>query len=202
MLRVPRHASQGKPLREGAGIVKLCKAGTHDLDIQVPLIDKGTLRCRECKNKVKRDKWAREHPPGTPRKKRTVGPRRKTQADECAAMWRLYPEPVARSNASLYEPWRDEAACAKPGVDPDLFYPPELDGHAGALQQLAAQRQLKQAREVCKECPVRLACLQDAVKHDERHGVRGGLTEFERDRARKVAGLEPRKHAVREKQPA
>lgn len=42
----------------------------------------------------------------------------------------------------------------------------------------------KQAKEVCRECDVRLQCLEDALTDVERHGVWGGLTELERKRLR------------------
>lgn len=36
------------------------------------------------------------------------------------------------------------------------------------------------AKTVCRSCPVRTACLQWAVEHNERFGVWGGLSERER----------------------
>ncbi|MFJ8146611.1 WhiB family transcriptional regulator [Streptomyces sp. NPDC096048] len=71
--------------------------------------------------------------------------------------------------------WRDQALCATPaycGVD---FFPQPGD------QQGAAE-----ARTVCEGCPVRMACLRDALRQEGgsraeyRHGIRGGLTAEER----------------------
>jgi WhiB family redox-sensing transcriptional regulator len=71
--------------------------------------------------------------------------------------------------------WRDRAACAAPGVDPELFFPaPGQHGKAAC------------AKRVCARCPVRDACLADALIHPplEDHGIRGGLTARERGRLR------------------
>ncbi len=65
--------------------------------------------------------------------------------------------------------WRDRAACVALGVDPEVFFP-DRGGSA------------RPAKRVCARCPVRAACLADAlatpVVHDE--GIRGGLTPSER----------------------
>jgi WhiB family transcriptional regulator, redox-sensing transcriptional regulator len=64
--------------------------------------------------------------------------------------------------------WRTFAACRK--EDPELFFP--LPGEAG---KIAA------AKRICGSCPVRRACLADALameggrSGESRHGVRGGL---------------------------
>jgi WhiB family redox-sensing transcriptional regulator len=38
------------------------------------------------------------------------------------------------------------------------------------------------AKEVCQRCPVRLACLDDALTYREPSGVWGGLTSKQRQR--------------------
>ncbi|MFF8910552.1 WhiB family transcriptional regulator [Streptomyces olivaceoviridis] len=69
--------------------------------------------------------------------------------------------------------WEGQAACR--GLDPALFYP--------AKEQA---EQVKRARAVCEECPVRKACLAAALADENglgpsgREGVRGGLTGRER----------------------
>ncbi|MCT4351522.1 WhiB family transcriptional regulator [Streptomyces sp. Je 1-79] len=67
--------------------------------------------------------------------------------------------------------WRESAACQN--VDPDLFFP--VGTGAPALIQA------EEAKEVCRECPVRQACL-DWAMDDSRQlsGVWGGLREDER----------------------
>jgi WhiB family redox-sensing transcriptional regulator len=61
--------------------------------------------------------------------------------------------------------WREQAICAQ--TDPAVFFP-EAGQHPDA------------ARKVCIRCPVRAACLADAMASREAYGVRGGLTPKER----------------------
>jgi len=71
--------------------------------------------------------------------------------------------------------WRRRAACAAPGVDPELFFPaPGQHGKAA------------RAKRVCARCPVRTACLADALATPpgEDYGIRGRLTPKERHRER------------------
>jgi hypothetical protein len=67
--------------------------------------------------------------------------------------------------------WRLRAACAARGVDPELFFP--TPGQHGKATR---------AKQVCARCPVRAACLADALAAppSEDHGIRGGLTPHER----------------------
>ncbi len=66
--------------------------------------------------------------------------------------------------------WQDEANCL--GVDPDLFFP-----ERGAST--------REAKEVCRGCPVRLDCLEYALVNGEKFGIWGGLSERERRRLRR-----------------
>lgn len=61
--------------------------------------------------------------------------------------------------------WASRAACK--GLDPAIFYPQD-DDEAG------------EAKAVCAECPVQLACLEYAIDEREKNGVWGGATERER----------------------
>jgi WhiB family redox-sensing transcriptional regulator len=63
--------------------------------------------------------------------------------------------------------WRELGACR--GLDPGIFYP-ETDEEAD------------QAKSVCGECDVRVACLEHALSCREKQGVWGGATERERRR--------------------
>ncbi len=45
------------------------------------------------------------------------------------------------------------------------------------------------AKQVCQECTVRVVCLEEAYKSDERFGIWGGLTERERRAARRTRPL-------------
>jgi len=69
--------------------------------------------------------------------------------------------------------WQWRAACR--GEDSGLFFPPgELENKD---QRLARERK---AKGICAICPVRIECLEYAVRIREPHGIWGGLTELER----------------------
>ena len=69
--------------------------------------------------------------------------------------------------------WREEALCAQ--VDPELFFPDSMLPHAYAP-----------AIRVCRICPVRENCLEDAMGREGaassayRGGVWGGLSPSQR----------------------
>ncbi|MFF3631650.1 WhiB family transcriptional regulator [Streptomyces sp. NPDC002164] len=68
---------------------------------------------------------------------------------------------------------RDQAACrstAHHRVDPELFFP-EPD----EVDRIAA------AKALCAQCPVRSTCLDAALENGDRDGIRGGMTEEERE---------------------
>lgn len=74
--------------------------------------------------------------------------------------------------------WTSNATC-RDHEDPDLWFPSSYIGGP-------ANRQLHEARAECLSCPVRQACLDEAMRKerglsaDGRHGVVGGLTPAER----------------------
>ncbi len=74
--------------------------------------------------------------------------------------------------------WRQEALCARPGVDPETFFP--SPGGTAAP-----------AKRICARCPVQAPCLADALAapadQDEHGGVRAGTTARERVRLRRRA---------------
>ena len=61
--------------------------------------------------------------------------------------------------------WQDHALCAQ--VDPELWFP-EKGGST------------KDAKAVCRECPVRAECLEYALASQQEWGVWGGTNEHER----------------------
>lgn len=71
--------------------------------------------------------------------------------------------PIDRTIAD--DSFRAQGLCAQ--TDPELFYPEKRES-------------AQPAKKICQECPVRLQCLEYALKHDERFGVWGGLSERER----------------------
>lgn len=62
-----------------------------------------------------------------------------------------------------------QALCGQ--TDPELFF---------AEQQGTGT--INAAKRICNECPVRIDCLEWALKNDERYGVWGGTTPRERAR--------------------
>ena len=68
--------------------------------------------------------------------------------------------------------WQDAAACRDEPLD--LFFGPE-----GEQQHEKPERETA-AEKVCARCPVRAACLDDAVTSGIRFGVFGGTGEDER----------------------
>src|SRR3972149_511381 len=70
--------------------------------------------------------------------------------------------------------WQERSNCL--GVDPDLFFP-----ERGAST--------KEAKGVCGGCEVRLDCLEYALRHGEKFGIWGGMSERERRRLRRQRAL-------------
>lgn len=64
--------------------------------------------------------------------------------------------------------WRDRAACTN--ADPDLFFP-EKNTPAATVRE---------AKRICASCPVRQACLEEAIRSGEPDAICGGLTAAER----------------------
>jgi WhiB family redox-sensing transcriptional regulator len=69
--------------------------------------------------------------------------------------------------------WQQRAACR--GVDASLFFAPNY----------FERREEKLAREArakvyCSRCPVRVDCLEYALRLREPHGIWGGMNESER----------------------
>jgi WhiB family redox-sensing transcriptional regulator len=77
--------------------------------------------------------------------------------------------------------WQDEANCL--GVDPDLFFP-----ERGAST--------REAKEVCRGCVVRDACLEFALANGEKFGIWGGMSERERRRIRRQRATARRQASV------
>ena len=71
--------------------------------------------------------------------------------------------------------WKDLSNCL--GVDPDLFFP-----ERGAST--------REAKEVCRGCEVRIACLEYALQNGEKFGIWGGMSERERRRIRRQRALD------------
>jgi WhiB family transcriptional regulator, redox-sensing transcriptional regulator len=70
--------------------------------------------------------------------------------------------------------WQERANCL--GVDPDLFFP-----ERGAST--------KEAKAVRGGCEVKTECLEYALRHGEKFGIWGGMSERERRRIRRQRAL-------------
>ncbi|MFB7618884.1 WhiB family transcriptional regulator [Kitasatospora sp. NPDC056181] len=69
--------------------------------------------------------------------------------------------------------WQDQAVCNPTEynpVDPETFFPGPEEADKIAT-----------AKSLCAQCPVRRACLDAALEAGDIHGIRGGLTEEERE---------------------
>lgn len=84
---------------------------------------------------------------------------------------RSYAARLLRSVTEMFE-WSERAACKD--LAGDIFFPDRGTSAAPA-------------KAVCAGCPVRLECLDYALKAKERFGIWGGLSERERQRIRRVA---------------
>jgi WhiB family redox-sensing transcriptional regulator len=74
--------------------------------------------------------------------------------------------------------WRSAAACLT--ADPGLFFPISARG--------LAEKQIARAKMICAVCKVRAECLEFAMSHDLAHGIWGGTTPEDRQRARQRKG--------------
>jgi WhiB family redox-sensing transcriptional regulator len=79
--------------------------------------------------------------------------------------------------------WRQLAACARPGVDPEIFFP-------GVREKAKA----RQAKQICGGCPVSEPCLANALATPPNNdaGIFAGTTPRQRAEIRRRAELSGR----------
>jgi WhiB family transcriptional regulator, redox-sensing transcriptional regulator len=79
--------------------------------------------------------------------------------------------------------WQDRAACR--GIDALLFFGPDHEARP--------EREIREAKAkaVYTLCPVRVQCLDYALRNPIRHGIWGGLNEDERARQRRRRARRP-----------
>lgn len=94
----------------------------------------------------------------------TLGKVRLPLSDDLSAIYGLLGDAGAEWN------WRSQALCAQ--TDPELWFP-EKGGT------------VRDAKLICKMCPVRERCLEFALEQNELYGIYGGLTVTERRRLRR-----------------
>lgn len=78
------------------------------------------------------------------------------------------------------QPWAGHGRCR--GMDPDFFFPEHGD-----------TAQAAEAKKVCKQCVVRLDCLEWAIATKEQLGIFGGMS----PRARRSYAAERRRQGNR-----
>lgn len=66
--------------------------------------------------------------------------------------------------------WTKQALCAE--VDYEIFFPNKGD-------------RTVDAKRICRSCNVKQECLEYSFKNNERFGIWGGLTEFDRKKLRR-----------------
>ncbi|HYZ53175.1 MAG TPA: WhiB family transcriptional regulator [Streptosporangiaceae bacterium] len=82
----------------------------------------------------------------------------------------------------MNDDWTGLAACRRPDVDPEWFFP--VGDTGPALREVAA------AKAVCAGCPVARECLDWALRMGEAAGIWGGTTPEERRVLRRqLAGM-------------
>jgi WhiB family redox-sensing transcriptional regulator len=69
--------------------------------------------------------------------------------------------------------WQESALCAQ--TDPEAFFPDK----GGSVRE---------AKRICTRCEVKAECLEYSLTHDERFGVWGGMSEWERRKLRRGGG--------------
>lgn len=82
-------------------------------------------------------------------------------------------------------------ACADPKVK-ELFF--GLDGERSSMPKV--QERETAAKEVCKTCPIKTACLNQALSKPEMYGVWGGMGEKERERLLRLRAQARRQEAA------
>ncbi|MGW1915852.1 WhiB family transcriptional regulator [Streptomyces sp. NPDC002076] len=83
------------------------------------------------------------------------------------------PAPDPRPGADLFA----QAPCRR--LDPELFFP--------VGEGFAAAQQVRRAKAVCAGCPVRRACLREALRLGDTEGIWAGMTAAERRELHQLA---------------
>lgn len=73
------------------------------------------------------------------------------------------------------EAWMEEGSCVY--ANTELFFP--------VGSSMKAIKQSNEAKAICNECPVKVACLEYAISSNQDSGVWGGTTEEERKSIRR-----------------
>jgi WhiB family redox-sensing transcriptional regulator len=85
-----------------------------------------------------------------------------------ARIWPPRPRPEEEPEPA----WQDFSLCAE--TDPEAFFP-EKGGST------------REAKKVCRACPVKSDCLDYALETDQKFGIWGGMSERERRKVKRAA---------------
>jgi WhiB family redox-sensing transcriptional regulator len=80
---------------------------------------------------------------------------------------------ITREYIALAEAIREHGEPACSTTDPEMFFLPK---------GLQATEEMRMAKALCAECPVKAECLTYALAANEQYGIWGGLTPSERSR--------------------
>jgi WhiB family redox-sensing transcriptional regulator len=146
------------------GVIKLCRKGIHDINKQEPLrAPNGSFRCRQCKSEADAASRRRHAEAGY------NGPLAKARAH---VRIELVPDQDYEFpdvwTAWINAKWMDRGICTD--LHDDTFYPDAKDNPG------LVTKQIKAAKRICEQCPVRAQCRQWGIDHDEPEGIWGGLT--------------------------
>lgn len=72
--------------------------------------------------------------------------------------------------------------CAE--VDPELFFPQDVEYTTGRTVSISVYSNLSAAKEICYSCPLIAECLEYAM-NTQQIGIWGGTTERQREQLRK-----------------
>lgn len=70
-------------------------------------------------------------------------------------------------------------------VDPELFFPQEIEIGNKIISKYS---NLSMAKEICSSCPLKIDCLEYALRNSE-IGIWGGTTESQRDTLRRSSRI-------------
>jgi WhiB family redox-sensing transcriptional regulator len=135
-----------------------------DMVVDFPTI--ATLSEVNTKNTPRRRKSTGEARPGGRAKKPAV----KADFDELQVLKRDLKEALDGGKLS----WRASANCR--GIDPDLFFSKDA-------------ADVRTAKAACRDCVVKVDCLEYALANNEEFGIWGGMSERERRRIRRQRAL-------------
>ena len=74
--------------------------------------------------------------------------------------------------------WHDDAACAD--HPKEVFFGHEEREGLKRHRPTLTVTEVREAKAICAQCPVKQQCLDHALEFDERHGIWGGTTPSER----------------------